>query len=733
MTGPRIKVGMVGAGYILKLHAEAVAKLKGTELHAVADSSAQRAADAARQFGFSRAFASVEEIAASDCDVVHVLVPPFLHLDMAETLLNAGKSVFLEKPMGLSSEGCRHLGRLAETKGLRLGVNHNFLFLPGYEKLRSAVLQGELGRIDHVTCNWNLFLPQIRSGPFDAWMLSAPANLFFELGPHIAAFILDLLGEAEVTAAAASDPVALPSGLQAYRSWSGLGRNRSTSFALTVSVTPGQADRILRLRASGGSAQLDFGRDISWFERTSAANPILDAHAVAAGIARTVGATAARDRRRRILAALMKSPESSAYGESILRSIARFYDGSGSDVDDRQHWSFGAKVIQFCEEICASAGVGGPSAQPFTISAEATIPTEPAKVLVVGATGFIGRRLVGKLIEKGISVRVLSRSRNAAAIAFARMPVEIVGGFHGDPEIARRALEGIETVYHLAKCDGQKWDDYVHGDIEPTKVLAEQALAAGVKRFIYTGTIDSYDSAKPRRRITGETKLDPKINRRNLYARSKARCEAALRKLSREKGLPLIVMRPGIVIGIGADPAHIGVANFASESEVTYWGAGDNKLPLVLVDDVADALVRASNAPDIIGRSFVLTSDPVMTAREYVAELSARTGIKVRATTRPAWRDWIVEFVKEAAKHVVRHPNRRSSSLHDWQCRGHRSVYDSSGARRALGWEPVNDRESLVELGIAAPLRAANGECGEAAGSSPSASEAKGRRTAARG
>jgi predicted dehydrogenase/nucleoside-diphosphate-sugar epimerase len=706
MSNTPIKVGMVGAGYILKSHALAVAALDGTSLHAVADSSPQRAADAARQFGFAHSFASVDGIAASDCDVVHVLVPPFLHVEMAETLLRAGKSVFLEKPMGLSSAACRRLGELADSKGLRLGVNHNFLFLPGYEQLRSAIAGGELGRIDHVSCNWNAFLPQIRSGPFDAWMLSAPANLFFELGPHVAAFILDLLGHAAVSAATAVNPVELPSGQQAFRSWSAVGQHRLASFALSISVSPGQSDRLLRVRASGGSAQIDFGRDIHWIERTRDANPIFDAFAVGRDIARQVGRAATRDRRRRLIAALRKSPESSPYGESILRSIARFYDEAEGEVDPRHHWSFGAKVMQFCEEVCAAAGVGMPSPKPISITAGAKTPATAAKVLVVGGTGFIGRRLVAKLVDKGVPVRVLSRSKSAAAIAFAGLPVDIHGGFHGDPEVARKAVEGIECVYHLAKCDGQNWGDYVRGDVEPTRILAEQALAAGVKRFIYTGTIDSCDSASAGKRITGDTPLDPRINTRNLYARSKAACEAVLRELSRDNGLPLILMRPGIVVGAGADPAHIGVANFASENQVQYWGRGDNKLPLVLVDDVADALARASDAPNAIGRTFLLTSDPLLSAQDYVADFGARAGIKVHAKEHATWRYWLADLVKEIAKNIVKHPNRRSSSLHDWRCRSHRSTYDSSATREVLGWDPVNDRDTLAELGIGAAVDA---------------------------
>jgi predicted dehydrogenase/nucleoside-diphosphate-sugar epimerase len=707
MTNPKIKVGMVGAGFILKPHALAVSGIEGASLHAVADTSLNRASEAARQFGFTHAFGSVEELAASDCDVVHVLVPPFLHLEIAETLLNAGKSVFLEKPMGLSAEDCRRLGALADEKGLRLGVNHNFLFLPGFERLRSAIMEGPLGRIDHLGCNWHFELPQLRSGPFDAWMLSAPANLFFELGPHVAAFALDLLGEgAEITLASAGNPITLPTGHRAFRSWSISGTRGRSTFAMSISTARGQPDRSLRVRASGGSAQLDFGRDIYWEERTQSANPMLDAFAVGMGIGRQASADARRDRRRRLLAALRKSLDSEPFSESMRRSIARFYAAPDQPVDERQHWAFGARIIELCEEVCRRAGVGAPSPRPIKIKLPARKLTVPATVLVVGGTGFIGRRLVAGLVAQGIGVRVLSRNRNSAAIAFRDMPVEIHEGFHGNPAVAKAAVAGIETVYHLAKCEGKKWDDYVEGDIEPTRVLAEQAVAARVQRFIYTGTIDSYDSANPRRLIKGDTALDRRIERRNLYARSKATCEALLVELSRTKGLPLVILRPGIVIGAGADPAHLGVAQFMSETEVNYWGRGDNKLPLVLVDDVADALVKALDAPAITGKSLLLVSPPLLSARDYVAEVSAGAGIKVRAGERAAWRYWLGDLVKEVAKNLVRHPNRRWPSLHDWRCRAHCSTYENGAAREALDWNPVDDRETMIRRGIHAAIDA---------------------------
>jgi nucleoside-diphosphate-sugar epimerase len=131
------------------------------------------------------------------------------------------------------------------------------------------------------------------------------------------------------------------------------------------------------------------------------------------------------------------------------------------------------------------------------------MPTAHVKptVLVVGGTGFIGRRLVRTLVEGGHGVRVLTRNPRAAALELDGLPIELCAGSHGDPDCLKRALDGVDVVYHLAKCEGKRWQDYVDGDIQPTRALAEAAIAAGVKRFIYTGTIASYASGDARSTI----------------------------------------------------------------------------------------------------------------------------------------------------------------------------------------------------------------------------------------
>lgn len=697
-----IRVGLLGAGYILKSHALAVRTAPGATLLAVCDVSRDRAAAAAAAYGIPEVFDSVEALAASSVEAVHVLLPPALHLAAARTLIRAGKHVFLEKPMGLDAADCRALADEAAAAGVALGVNHNFLFAPAYQPIRDAAREGRLGTIDHLAVDWLYALPLLQFGPFNNWILAEPGNVVFELGPHLAAFAVDLLGDPVIDAAHAANRVDLPGGLAAWRRWHALGSAGRTGLALTLSLAPGQARRLLVLRGTGGVAQFDFERGLGWVEAQTNDNPILDNLAVARATSRQVGGQAWREFGRYFARALAKKPGANPFEESIAAAVVAFYAGIDGTPDPRLSGHFGARVIALCEAIVAKA-----SPSPGRAATVATAPEAPAvrpTVLVVGGTGFIGRRLVARLVAEGVGVRVLTRGLGSARIDLAGLAVELMAGSHGDPAVLERALIGIDTVYHLAKAEGKRWADYVEGDIEPTRRLAEAALAAGVRRFVYTGTIDSYASDDPRATIGGGTPVDPAIARRNLYARSKATCEALLADLHRTKGLPLVILRPGIVIGAGSPPAHLGVARFVSPTQVRYWGDGTNKLPFVLVDDVAAALALARTAPGIEGESFLVTDVPLMSARDYVAAVEARSGTRIDARAGSAWRAWIVDALKEAAKHAVRHPNRRASTLHDWASRAHRSPYDPSATIARLGWRPAGSVAALTSDGIDASV-----------------------------
>jgi nucleoside-diphosphate-sugar epimerase/predicted dehydrogenase len=700
----RLKVGLLGAGYICRAHAKAIGAVAQADLRWVCDASASRAREIAAEFGIRHVCTSLAELAASDCDVVHVLLPPYLHESAAEQLLRAGKNVFIEKPMGLSAATCRSLAELAAANGLQLGVNHNFLFTPGYESLRSDAKDGSLGPLDQITINWLYGLGLLQSGPYDNWIVGAEGNMLFEVGSHLAAFVLDLAGPATELLAAASLPLDLPGAQRVFRHWQVAGSSGSTAFAINLSFAPGHPERSIQVRAAAGAAQLDFERNLYWRNAVRSNSGIFDQLGTARHMTRQIGRAARNNVVRYLGAVLRREPKENAFQESITRSVGAFYHGFAGVADERLSGHFGASVIAFCERIVTESGHEA-ACPPKPLQASLLPLPKPATVLIVGGAGFIGRRLVEALSARGQGVRVLSRNRNGATLALAGLPVEIVQGSHGDPGVLEQALDGIEVVYHLAKATGRRWGDYVEGDIAPTKTLAEACLARGVRRFVYTGTIDAYDSARAAATIDGETPLDPRIGRRNLYARSKAACEEILMGLHRTKGLPLVILRPGIVIGAGSPPSHWGVGMFHSDTRAEIWGEGSTKLPLVLVDDVAAALALAADAPGIEGQTLLVTDAPLLTAREYIAELTRATRTRVDAGPTPIWRFFLLDVVKEAVKHLVRHPNRKLPSYHDWDCRAHRARYDSSRTKALLGWAPAGTREAIVERGIDAAVR----------------------------
>jgi predicted dehydrogenase/nucleoside-diphosphate-sugar epimerase len=700
----KLKVGFVGAGYISDAHARAVQVNPLSQAHAIFDPSRSRAEIAARTHGIPHVCASLDELLQTDLDVVHVLSPPDSHFETARKVIEARRHVFIEKPMALTAVHCQELVSLAAERGMALGVNHNFLFLKSYEQLRAKIRNGDVGRLDQVTINWLFGLGLIKFGPFNSWMLRDPRNLFLEIGSHLCAFAIDLIGEPTDFQVRTSRPLQIPGGATVYRRWHVYAQAGDTALDINLSLSPGIEDRSLTIRGYAASARVDYSRDVITLDQSTGAGAHFGDFAGTERQAWQYAKTGFGNLARSLRGKVRKTPDANPFTGSIARSIDAFYRSIGGAPDTRVNGTFATSVIRMCEAVTETLPVKAGSRGDL-VTGHVTAPAASPTVLVVGGTGFIGKLLVRKLVERGISVRVTTRSRRSAEAALEGMAVDIVEGNLSDSGFMVKALQGIEVVYHLAKVDAKKWVDYYEQDVLVTRQMGELALKAGVKRFIYTGTIDSYYSAQATETITSETPLDQRILDRNLYARSKAACEQELLKLHRSEGLPVVILRPGIVIGSGCPPAHWGVGLFESDTHVKYWGTGENLLPLVLVDDVAEALVLAMQAEDVIGQIFLVTDKPMLSARDYVEVVSREMRVRIQAQPTPIWRHFVNDCVKESVKNLVKHPNRRKPSYRDWDSRSHRAVYDSTRTQQVLGWRPVADRQLLIDRGIVEPVR----------------------------
>jgi nucleoside-diphosphate-sugar epimerase len=405
------------------------------------------------------------------------------------------------------------------------------------------------------------------------------------------------------------------------------------------------------------------------------------------------------------------------YGASIAAALRSFYGSlaAGHPVDRRLSGRFGCDVVELCERLGREGADAAKAATSTTVAPNveppardhapvAAAPTSRPEVLVLGATGFIGRVLARKLVAAGRPVRILVRNAGRLPDELRRQGVEVTLGDLSRPEDVERALDGVADVVHLARASVKSWSDYLEQDVAVTRRLAEACLARKVRRLVYTGTIDSYYAGAAAGTITEETPLDPRIERRNYYARAKALSEAELTAMHRERGLPLVIARPGIVIGAGGEPLHWGIGMWSYGAVCKVWAEGDAPLPLVLVDDVADGLIACLDTPGIEGQSFNLTADSGLTARDYIKALNAAAGSSYQVHHVPIRTFYLNDMAKWVVKCAVGHPDRlRRPSYRDWESRTQRARFDSSKARKVLGWKPVDDPAEVLRRGVAEP------------------------------
>ena len=696
------KICLVGAGNIARAHAEALRLMPSHTVTAVVDPNLDAATRMAAGLG-AKPFATLEA-ALADTGLfsrAHVLTPPDLHHDGALALLRAGKSVLVEKPLAVDSAQCAALTEAAAAAGVTLGVNQNFVHHPAMARLRALLARGALGRARWVGCTYNVPLRQLGAKQFGHWMFQAPGNILLEQAVHPLSQIVALAGPIGTMQALAGPAIDIAPG---------------TPFIATLDVVMHGALLPAQLRFAVGQ-EFPFWQVTAVCDDGVAVADILADRLLTYGRGRWMpavddalaGVRSAGGMMRDSVGGLVRyaaataklRPRSDPFFLSMRGSIGAFHTALDAGQVPELDGAFGAHLVSLCERIRDMAlPARAPAPVPATEAATGAATGAEWDVAVLGGTGFIGTHVVQRFLDAGLRVGVMARTGRNLPAVFHDPRVTFVRGSIGDQAAVERAIGGAKYVVNLAHGGGGASFEAVRDAmVGGAETVARACLKLGVTRLVYVGSIASLYLGPQPAPIDGTTPPDPQETQRGDYARAKVLADRMLMQMHRDEKLPVVILRPGVVVGSGGLPFHSGVGLYNTDQHAIGWNAGTNPLPFVLAEDVADAVYRATQAAGVDGHAYNLVGDVRMTARDYTAALAQAMHRPLQFHPQSARFLWAEDMgkwlVKRATGRAVPAP-----ALRDFLSRGMMATFDTSDVKRDLGWTPVADPAEFLERAV---------------------------------
>jgi len=321
------------------------------------------------------------------------------------------------------------------------------------------------------------------------------------------------------------------------------------------------------------------------------------------------------------------------------------------------------------------------------------------KVLVTGATGLIGSRLVETLAAKGYHVKSLVR-KSSVSSNLRRLGIELAYGDITNKESVEEAVENVDTVYHLAAIRGERLlpkEEYWEVNVKGTENILEASCKKGIKKFVYCSTEGVLgwfthppaDESWPYQPV-------------GIYHQSKAEAEKLVKKYSYEKQLPATIVRPVIAYGPTEKGTIFKIASMINKGIFVILGHGNFSLHIVYIDNLTQGLRLAGEKKSSVGQTYFIADETPIVFSGLVQIIAETLNVQTTKIHIPVWSAKLAGMMVENLYRILLRLN--VGELGDDPILTPMKVdilskerfYDISKAKKELGYKPIMDTEEAI-------------------------------------
>lgn len=561
-----MKLLIIGGGAVSEsTHIPAAIKVVGVENVFLAEPNSVQSEKMANKFGLTN-FATDYKQLLNKADAVIIATPPHIHNAILADCIKANRPVLCEKPLSPDSKESKVV--LAENKsGLLLGMCHTYRLFSNRLKVRELIKNGYFGNqvsID-IQEGFPSGWPTVSGYCFRKEMV--PGGVLFDAGIHSLDFILWCLGE--------------PTHIEYYDDeMGGLESNASISLKFEngnahfrISRTCELSNKIV-VSGNGKKVELDI------YEM----NTLLED-----------GVETIADTKRLLDWTNIGEFQTLNFVNSLKKR--EIINCTAED---------GLRVVEVLEK-CYSLK------QPKATNPEPIGDYKGKKVLVTGATGFIGSLLAERLLmHEGADVRVMVHNWPKAAY-ISRFDVELIKADITNYEDVEKAVEGCDYVFH---CVGLGGPQAMKINADGTVNVVKACKKHNVKRVVYLSSVVVHGD-----KITdGMTAEAPFISYGDTYADAKIEAEKRFWKLAKQGNLEASVIRPTYVWGPMSEWFSVEIIKQMKQNKFYWVDNGSGSCNAVYVENVVDLALICGQHTKAIGESFLITDDEKVNWRTFYGQ-----------------------------------------------------------------------------------------------------------------